>query len=233
MGYPHLSLHLPKPGLLGISRDVQPVPTSLRTSWDDLGCPSHRDHQGPKSHMSPPYPGMSQNVPPRSQVPNVLQDFLGCLRMSHISPSYPELPGKFQDVHHIAGPKSQMSPPRMSISDFLACRRVSTLVGHSVIHSWPTQCIWQTTLAYIHLCMCATSVTLRNAIESQVTFRIRVITMSVTELFGPRGQPCVQDSILTSYMDAAFVLLAHEGSEIWTNQSLLFTQVGLLQIQSD
>ena len=34
---------------------------------------------------------------------------------------------------------------------------------------------------------------------------------------GGGGQACVQDGILTSFMDAAFVLLAHEGSEIWTN----------------
>ena len=32
-------------------------------------------------------------------------------------------------------------------------------------------------------------------------------------------------------MDAAFVLLAHEGSEIRTNRSLLFIQVGLLQLE--
>ena len=42
-----------------------------------------------------------------------------------------------------------------------------------------------------------------------------------------------QDGILTSYMDAAFVLLTPEGLEIWTNRSLLFTQVGLLQLQRD
>ena len=35
---------------------------------------------------------------------------------------------------------------------------------------------------------------------------------------GGGGQTRVQDGVLTSYMDAAFVLLAHEGSEIWTNQ---------------
>ena len=37
----------------------------------------------------------------------------------------------------------------------------------------------------------------------------------------------------TSYMDAAFVLQAHKGLEIRTNRSLLFTQVGLLQLQHD
>ena len=39
----------------------------------------------------------------------------------------------------------------------------------------------------------------------------------------PGGQARVQDGVLTSYMDTAFVLLAHEGSEIWINWSLLFT----------
>ena len=69
------------------------------------------------------------------------------------------------------------------------------------------------------------------------TFRIHVITTSVTEHFWPRGPPRgqarVQDGVQTSYMDAAFVLLVHKGSEIWTNQSPLFTQIGLLQLQRD
>ena len=92
--------------------------------------------------------------------------------------------------------------------------------------------------------MCATSVTLRNAIKSPVTFLIRVITMSVrvvttaeTKHFRPRGHPGgqarVQDGVLTSYMDAAFVLLTPEGIVTWTNRSLLFTKVGLLQLQRD
>ena len=65
------------------------------------------------------------------------------------------------------------------------------------------------------------------------TFRIRVVTTAVTKRFRPRGQARVQDGVLTSYMDAAFVLLTPEGLEIWTNRSLLFTQVGLLQLQCD
>ena len=54
--------------------------------------------------------------------------------------------------------------------------------------------------------MCVTSITLRNAIKSQVTFLIRVITMSVRSVYvlllhpgPPGGQACVQDGILTSY----------------------------------
>ena len=49
------------------------------------------------------------------------------------------------------------------------------------------QCGLKSQLAYIYICMGATSITLRNAIESQVTFLIHVITTSVTEHFGPRG----------------------------------------------
>ena len=45
------------------------------------------------------------------------------------------------------------------------------------------------------------------------------------------GQARVQDGVLTSYMDAAFVLLAHEESEDKSITS--FTQVGLLQLQCD
>ena len=41
------------------------------------------------------------------------------------------------------------------------------------------QCGLKSQLAYIYIYMCATSVTLRNAIKSPVTFLIRVITMSV------------------------------------------------------
>ena len=80
-----------------------------------------------------------------------------------------------------------------------------------------------------HVCfyMCATSVTLRNAIKSPVTFlntryyyvctfRIRAVTTAVTKRFRPRGHPGggqarVQDGVLTG------------GLEIWTNRSLLFT----------
>ena len=36
---------------------------------------------------------------------------------------------------------------------------------------------------YIYIYMCATSVTLRNAIKSPVTFLIRVITMSVRSVY--------------------------------------------------
>ena len=97
------------------------------------------------------------------------------------------------------------------------------------------QCGLKSQLAYIY--MCATSVTLRNAIKSPVTFRIRVVTTAVTKRFRPRGHPGeqagVQDGVLTSYMDAAFVLLTPEGIATWTNRSLLFTQVGLLQLQRD
>ena len=41
----------------------------------------------------------------------------------------------------------------------------------------------------------------------------------------PGGTACVQDGIPTSYIDAAFVILAHNKSEIWTSLSLRFTQV--------
>ena len=64
-----------------------------------------------------------------------------------------------------------------------------------------------------------------------------VYATAVKKRFRPRGHPGaqarVQDGVLTSYMDAAFVLLTPEGLEIWTNRSLLFTQVGLLQLQRD
>ena len=41
------------------------------------------------------------------------------------------------------------------------------------------QCGLKSQVALIYIYMCATSVTLRNAIKSQVTFLTRVITMSV------------------------------------------------------
>ena len=43
------------------------------------------------------------------------------------------------------------------------------------------QCGLKSQLAYIY--MCATSITLRNAIKSPVTFLIRVITMSVRSVY--------------------------------------------------
>ena len=91
------------------------------------------------------------------------------------------------------------------------------------------QCELKSQLAYIYI---AISVTLRNAIKSPVTFLIpryyyvctfciRIVTTAVTKRIWPRalpgGQARVQDGVLTSYMDAAFVLLTPEGSEIWTN----------------
>ena len=88
-------------------------------------------------------------------------------------------------------------------------------------------------LAYIYICMCATSVTLRNAIESWVTFRILYYMSRSVMLSAPgatQGASMCLRWRRTSYMDAAFVLLAHEGSEIRTNRSLLFTQVALLQL---
>ena len=47
------------------------------------------------------------------------------------------------------------------------------------------QCGLKSQLAYIYIYiyMCATSVTLRNAIKSLVTFLIRVITMSVRSVY--------------------------------------------------
>ena len=51
--------------------------------------------------------------------------------------------------------------------------------------------------------------------------------------FRPRGTSTCSRWRPTSYMDAAFVLLAHEGLEIRTNRSLLLTPVGLLQLQRD
>ena len=61
------------------------------------------------------------------------------------------------------------------------------------------------------------------------------ISMSVT-LSAPgatRGASTCSRWRPTSYMDAAFVLLAYEGLVIRTNRSLPFTQVGLLQLQRD
>ena len=47
------------------------------------------------------------------------------------------------------------------------------------------QCGLKSQLAYMYtyICVCATSVTLRNAIKSPVTFLIRVITMSVRSVY--------------------------------------------------
>ena len=47
------------------------------------------------------------------------------------------------------------------------------------------QCGLKSQLAYIYIYiyMCATSITLRNAIKSPVTFLIRVITMSVRSVY--------------------------------------------------
>ena len=108
------------------------------------------------------------------------------------------------------------------------------------------QCGLKSQLAYIYRFVCAQLPSRLG--KSRVTFLIRVnyyvcmfriciFTTSVTERFRPRGPPGgrgrVQDGVLSSYMDAALVLLAHEGSEFWTNRLLLFTQVGLLQLQRD
>ena len=100
------------------------------------------------------------------------------------------------------------------------------------------QCGLKSQLVYIY--MCATSVTLYvpyTCYYYVCTFRTRVVTTAVAKRFRPRGPPGeqarVQDGVLTSYMDVAFVLLTPEGAEIWTNRSLLFTQVGLLQLQRD
>ena len=72
-------------------------------------------------------------------------------------------------------------------------------------------------------------VTLRNVMLRNVTLRnanVSRLGMQFTASTCSRWRH-------TSYMDAAFVLLAHEGLEIRTNRSLLFTQVGLLQLQCD
>ena len=45
------------------------------------------------------------------------------------------------------------------------------------------QCGLKSQLAYTYIYMCATSVTLRNAIKSPVTFLIRVITISVRSVY--------------------------------------------------
>ena len=59
----------------------------------------------------------------------------------------------------------------------------------------------------------------------------------VCNAFGPGGHPGgqarVQDGVPSTYTDTDFALLAHEGSETWTSQSLRFTKVGLLQLQHD
>ena len=45
------------------------------------------------------------------------------------------------------------------------------------------QCGLKSQLAYVYIYMCATSVTLRNAIKSPVTFLMRVISMSVRSVY--------------------------------------------------
>ena len=77
------------------------------------------------------------------------------------------------------------------------------------------QCGLKSQLAYIYIYifiyMCATSVTLRNAIKSPVTFRIRVVTTAVTKRFRPRGHPGgqarVQDGVLTDVRSVYVLLL--------------------------
>ena len=102
--------------------------------------------------------------------------------------------------------------------------------------------------AYIYVCA-----QLPSRLGMQLNLRLRFLYMLLLCLYVPYtccyyicnetllapgppgggGWASVQDGVLTSYMDAAFVLLTPEGSEIWTNRSLLFTQVGLLQLQRD
>ena len=61
--------------------------------------------------------------------------------------------------------------------------------------------------------------------------KVRVIISSCNNPMG--GKHVFKVASYHSYMDATFVLLAHERLEIRTNQSCLFTQVGLLQLQRD
>ena len=54
------------------------------------------------------------------------------------------------------------------------------------------------------------------------------ICMSIIIAFGYPGRIiCVQDGVPTSYMEAAFVLLVHEGSETWTSRLIFLYQAGL------
>ena len=72
-----------------------------------------------------------------------------------------------------------------------------------------------------------------SSYDDVITMRYIYISMSVTRSApgATRGASTCSRWRPTSYMDAAFVFLAHEGAEIWTNWSLLFTQAGLLQLQ--
>ena len=105
------------------------------------------------------------------------------------------------------------------------------------------QCGLKSQLAYIYICA-----QLPSRLGMQLNLRLRSLYVLLLCLYvpytccyyscdetlpapgAPGGQVRVQDGVLTSYMDAAFVLLTPEGLEIWTNRSLLFTQVGLLQL---
>ena len=80
------------------------------------------------------------------------------------------------------------------------------------------QCGLKSQLACIYICAQLTS-----HLGMQLNLWLRVIGTGT-----PGGHARVQDGVLTSYMDAAFVVLT---PEMWTNQSLLFTQ--LLQLQRD
>ena len=97
---------------------------------------------------------------------------------------------------------------------------------------------------YIYLCLYTKNngslVVTKNSFHSENTLHFSLNWAFIRYIYvcnafghgGPLGgQARVQDGVLTSYMDAAFVLLAIEGSEIWINRSLRFTQVGLLQLQ--
>ena len=68
------------------------------------------------------------------------------------------------------------------------------------------------------------------AIESVYIYRH---LLYVYNSFSHGATARVQDRNLTSYMDAAFVLLVHVGLETWTSQLLYFTQVGLIQLSSN
>ena len=79
------------------------------------------------------------------------------------------------------------------------------------------QCGLKSQLAYIYIYIYV-SVQLPSRLGMQLNLRLHSLYVNAS---APGGQARVQNGFLTSYMDAAFVLLAHKGSEIWTNRSLL------------
>ena len=148
-----------------------------------------------------------------------------------------------QCIHYSRG----HSPNCINLRD-MSLKEVHIIAERLSARQLIVQCGLKSQLACIYIYICAQ---LPSRLGMQLNLRLRSLYVLLLCLYvpytccyyscnetlpapgSPRGEARVQDGVLTSYMDAAFVLLTPEGLEIWTNRSLLFTQVGLLQLRRD